>query len=130
MCTPPLLPHWPITNYIASPNRRVLINEFFKAQFNYCPIIWIFHSCCLNSKINRLYEMCLRMIYNVTILNFEELLNKDISIHHNNIHAIAIEMYKVANDISPDIMTGVLKSRNTPHYKSPAYIAFFYRPNP
>ena len=44
------------------------------------------------------------------------------TIHHNNIHALAIEMYKVAeiykvaNDMSRDIMNGVLKLRNTPHY--------------
>ena len=36
--------------------------------------------------------------------------------HHNNIHALAIEMYKVANDMSSDIMNGILKSRNTPHH--------------
>ena len=46
------------------PKRRILMNAFFKAQFNYCPIIWMFHSCCLNNKINRLHERCLRMIYN------------------------------------------------------------------
>ena len=58
------------------------------------------------------------MIYNDKISNFEELLNKDnsVSIHHNNIHALAIEMYKVANDMSPDIMNEVFKLRNTLHY--------------
>ena len=100
------------------PKRRIFMNAFFKAQFNYCPIIWMFHSRCLNNKINRLHERCLRMIYNDKISNFEELLNKDnsVSIHHSNIHALAIEMYKVANDMSPDIMNGVFKLRNTPHY--------------
>ena len=46
------------------------------------------------------------MIYNDKIPNFEELLNKDnsVSIHHNDIHALAIEMYKVTNYMSPDIM--------------------------
>ena len=36
--------------------------------------------------------------------NFEELLNKDnsVSIHYINIQALAIELYKVANDISPE----------------------------
>ena len=69
----------------------------------------MFHSRCLNNKINRLHERCLRMIYNDKISNFEELLNKDnsVSIHHSNIHALAIEMYKVANDMSPDIMNEV-----------------------
>ena len=57
------------------------------------------------------------MIYD-KISNFEELLNKDnsVSIHHNNIHTLVIEMYKVANDMSPDIMNEVFKLRNTPHY--------------
>ena len=72
---------------------------------------------CLNNKINRLRKRCLRMIYNDKISNFEELLNKDnsVSIHHNNIHALAIEMYKVVNDMSPDIMNEVFKLRNAPH---------------
>ena len=58
------------------------------------------------------------MTYNDKMSNFEELLNKDnsVSIHHNNIHALAIEMYKVANDMSPDIMNEVFKLKNTPHY--------------
>ena len=76
------------------------------------------HSRSLNDKINRLHERCLRMIYNDKSSNFEELLNKgnSASIHHNNIRALAIEMYKVANDMSPDIMIEVFKLRNTPHY--------------
>ena len=94
-----------ITSYMELPKRCILMNAFFKAQFNYYPIIWMFHRCCLNNKINRLYEKCLRIIYNDKIPNFEELLNKDNSvfIHHNNIHALVIEMYKVANGMSPEI---------------------------
>ena len=51
-----------ITNYMELPKRRILMNAFFKAQFNYCPIIWMFRSRCLNNKINRLHERCLRMM--------------------------------------------------------------------
>ena len=69
------------------------MNAFFKCQSNYCPVIWMFHSRTLNNKINRLHERCLRIIYNDKLSNFEELLHKDnfVSIHHNNIHALAIE---------------------------------------
>ena len=61
----------------------------------------MFHSRGLNNKINSLHEQCLRIIYNDKHSNFEEL-NKDnsVSIHYNNIHAIAIELYKVANDVT------------------------------
>ena len=58
------------------------------------------------------------MIYNDKFSNFEELLNKgnSVSIHHNNIHVLAIEMYKFTNDMSRDIMNEVFKLRNTPYY--------------
>ena len=58
------------------------------------------------------------MIYNDNIPNFEELLNKDnsLSIHHSYIHALTIEMCKVANDTSPGIMNEAFKLRNTPYY--------------
>ena len=77
------------------PKRRILMNAFFKSQFNYFPAIWMFHSCTLNNKINRLHECCLRTIYNNKLSNFEELLHKynSVSINHNNIHALALEMY-------------------------------------
>ena len=107
-----------MTNYMELPKRRILMNAFFKAQFNYCPIVWMFHSRSLNNKINRLHERCLRIIYNDKRSSFEELLIKDnsVSVHHNNIHTLAIEMYKVVNGISPEIMNDVFKVRNETHY--------------
>ena len=59
------------------------------------------------------------MIYNDKCSNFEELWNEDnsVSMHHNNIHTLAIKMYKDASDMSADIMNWVFKSINTPHYK-------------
>ena len=107
-----------VTNYMELPKRRILMNAFFKAQFNYCPIVWMFHSRSLNNKINRLHERCLRIIYNDKRSSFEELLVKDnsVSVHHNNIHTLAIEMYKVVNGISPEIMNDVFKVRNETHY--------------
>ena len=96
-----------VANYMELPKRRFLMNAFFEAQFNYCPVIWMFHSLSFNNKINRLHERCLRIIYNDKRSTFKELLVKDnsVSVHHNNIHVLAIEMYKVANGISPEIMT-------------------------
>ena len=43
-----------LTNYMEPPKRRILMNVLFKAQFNYCPIDWVFHSRSLNNEINRL----------------------------------------------------------------------------
>ena len=107
-----------VTNYSELPKRRILMNAFFKVQFNYCTVSWMFHSRSLNNKINRLHERCLRIIYNDKRSTFEELLakNNSVSVHHYNIHAVAIEMYKAANVISPEIMNKVFKLREETHY--------------
>ena len=64
----------------------------------------MFHSRTFNNKINRLHELCLRITYNNKLSSFAELLHKDNFGHHNNIHALAIEMCKVVNGRSPEIM--------------------------
>ena len=88
--------------------------RFFKAQFDYCPIISMFHSRSLNSKIKRLHERCLKIIYNDKHSNFEKHLNKDNSVfvHYNNKHTLAIELYKIANMSPPKIMGEIFKLRN------------------
>ena len=63
----------PFTNL---PKRRLLMNSFFKTQFNYCPLIWMCHSRENDRKINRLHESCLRTICNDKQSSFNELLEK------------------------------------------------------
>ena len=107
-----------VTNSMELPKRRILMNAFFKAQFNYCPVIWMIHSRSLNNKNNRLHERCLRIIYNDKRSTFEELLAEDnfVSVHKSNIRALAIEMCKVANGISPEIINEVFRLREETHY--------------
>ena len=59
------------------PERRILMNAFFKSQFNHCSAIWMYISRSLNSKIYRLHERCLRKY--ITI-NFKILKNFYINI--------------------------------------------------
>ena len=76
------------------------------------------HSRTLNNKINRLHERCLRIIYSDKISTFKELLEKDnsASIHYRNIQALATEIYKVSNGVSPEIMNEIFQLREKSHY--------------
>ena len=60
----------------------------------------------LNNRINRIHEMSLRVVYNDYNSTFTELLDRDGSyiIHERNIQTFAIEIYKVINGLSPEIM--------------------------
>ena len=64
------------------------------------------HSRKLNNKINNLHYRALKMVYNDHTSSFDELLEKDglFTIHHRNIQYLAIEMYKVLDNLSPSFL--------------------------
>ena len=89
-----------VTSYMSLPKNKLLLNSFFNAQFNYCPLVSMLHSRSNNNKIKHLYERCLRIVYQDKQNSYENLLVKDgtVSMHPRNIQAPAIEMYKIRND--------------------------------
>ena len=95
-----------ISKFMSKEKLRVLMKAFVESQFGYCPLIWMYHSRTLNNKINKLHERALRLVYKNNTSSFEELLAMDNSytVHHRNVQKLAIEMYKVQNDLSPSFM--------------------------
>ena len=75
------------TPFMNISKRRILRNSFFNPQFNYCPLVSMFHSHSINNKINRLHERVLRIVYNEFKSSFKYLLEKDgtVSIHAKKI---------------------------------------------
>ena len=53
-----------ISNFISVNQKKLIINAFIYSQFNYCPVILMCHSRSLNTKINRIHERALRIVYN------------------------------------------------------------------
>ena len=107
--------------------KRVLMKAFIMSQFSYCPLIWMFCSRKMNKKINYIHEKVLRLVYNDYTDTFEDLLvnDKSVSIHHYNIQRVAIEMFKVKNNLCPEILQSIF-SQKTSHSRSNA---LFQRPN-
>ena len=48
--------HARITSYMSIQKRRTITKSFVTSQFNYFPLIWMFHSRRLNNKINSIDE--------------------------------------------------------------------------
>ena len=86
--------------------RRLILKSFIESQFSYCPLVWMFCSRAMNKRINRIHERALRLVYNDYEASFEDLLKQDksLSFHQRNIHALAIEMFKVKMNLSPSFM--------------------------
>ena len=98
-----------IGRYMTLELRKTTMRSFILSQFGYCPLVWMFYSRKLNNRINKLQERALRLVYEDNISSFNELLDRDESytIHTRNIQSLAIELYKVMNGLSPEIMKKV-----------------------
>ena len=86
-----------ISKYLNEDKLKFLMKTFIQSQFNYCPLVCMFHNRTLNNKINKLHERALRIVYSNGELTFPELLDKvnSLTIHQRNLQRLAIEMYKI-----------------------------------
>ena len=68
----------------------------------------------LNNRINCIHERALRVVYKDYKTPFHELLLKDnsLTIHQRNLQKLAIEIFKVIEGTSPELMKTVFKIEN------------------
>ena len=86
--------------------KKILMNSFLNAQFNYFPLIWMFHSRMNKNITKNLRRRCLRLIYNEENSSYKELLTKDssVSLHHRIVQTMTTELYKTKNGLSAEIL--------------------------
>ena len=104
-----------ISHFMSLKKKKLLMNAFITSQFNYCPLVWMCHSRALNTRINKIHERALRIVFNDDISPFHDLLEKSdtVSIHHRNLQLLAIEIFKTLHDLSPSFMSEIFKQSNT-----------------
>ena len=97
------------------------MKSFITSQFGYCTLVWMFRSRELNNRINKIYEDALRLFYND---NLSTLFDKDnsVTIRDRNLQALATEVYKSINRLSPVIMKGVFDVKNSPNNEEVRHI--------
>ena len=106
-----------ISPYMDQRKLRTLMRAFITSQFQYCPLIWMFHGRQLNKKNNKIRERALRITYKDDGSTYSELLEKDcaVTIHTKNLQLLMTEMYKTRNDLNPSFMQEIF-CENESHY--------------
>ena len=100
-----------VTKYINLPKSNNLMNAFFSLQCSYFLIIWICRNCINNTKITRLHERCLQIIYKNKNSSF---IQKGcfVSIHDGNMQILTAELRKLMKGISSNHISKIFKTRN------------------
>ena len=109
-----------ISHFMGIKQRQIIMKAFINSQFGYCPLVWMFHSRKMNNRINKIHERSLRIVFNDHKSTFRELLVKDnsVTVHERNIQTLAIELYKILNGFSPEIMSLVIPLKEDIKYCS------------
>ena len=100
-----------ISQYMNIHKQIMTMKAFISSEFGYYPLVWIFHSTKLNSRVNKLHKRALRIVYQDYTSSFTELLEKHNSttILNGNIQSLAPELFKIKNGLSPPFMNGIFE---------------------
>ena len=102
-----------VSNYMSCKQKLTIMNAFIYSQFCYCPLIWMCHSRSNNTRINKIHERSLRIVYKDEISTFKELCkrSKSVTVHHRNLQILGIEIYKAVNNLSSSLMSELFKRK-------------------
>ena len=95
---------------------KLLVDAFIKSQFNYCQLVWMFHYCRANAKLNKVFERALRIACNNSRYNSVNTycnLNKSLTIHQRNLQWLMIEIFKTKKNLYPTFVKDIFADKDS-----------------
>ena len=76
------------------------------ANFNNCPLIWVFSSKAAHKEINRTHKRALRVLHKDNNASFDMCLQReaDTTIHVENLQKLMLEIFKTLNLLNPSYL--------------------------
>ena len=106
-----------LKRYISFAERKVCVDSFIFANFNYCPLVWHHTTAKSINKIEKIQERALRFLYDDFINSYDKLLeiaNRS-TMTINRLRCLCIEIFKTLKNMNPSYMTGIFKKRENRH---------------
>ena len=104
-----------LSTYIDPLKLEILINSIIISQFNYCPLVWMFHDRVLNSKLNLIQEMALGLVCKGSETERQNLMKRTLTTRQHTLQLLMIEIYKTKHSLNPTFMREVFNERNNQH---------------
>ncbi len=94
-----------------------VFHAFIRANLNYCPLVWVNRNKTDLGRLEKVQERALRMVYNDRSSSYDELLTraKVPSVLMKWQSALAVEVYKALNGLSPPYIQKLFQEKTIPH---------------
>ena len=104
-----------LQKFLSFKEKKILINSYFMANFNYCPLVWMFSNAVSLKKIENLQKQALSFLYKSYNTSYEDLLLKSgfSSMNVKRLRALCIEIFKTLNNLNPSFMKEIFSLRQT-----------------
>ena len=98
-----------ISKFLNEQCRMHVYKSFVSANFNYCPVVWMFCGKTNLGKLERLQERALSIIFLEKSLSYNELLKKSgqLSVKMNLMRFLIIEVFKCVRGINPSYLNDI-----------------------
>ena len=95
-----------LRNYLDDTQAKLLCKTTVLANFNYCPLIWMFSSKAANNEINRTHTRALRVLHKDNDASFDICLQREAetTIHVKNLQKLMLEIFKTLNSLNPSYL--------------------------
>ena len=92
-----------ISKFLNVNARKLVFRSFIMSNFTYCPLVWHFCGKTNNSKIEKIQERALRIVYNDYESDYQALIDKleTTTMLHSRLNCILLEVFKSLKKINP-----------------------------
>ena len=103
-----------LKSFLNTDQRRILVNSFIYANYNYCPPVWNFHSKKSKNKIERTQYRALQFLHNDSDSDYNTLLNESdkCSMEVLRIKTMPLEIFESLNNLNTSFMKNIFNKRN------------------
>ena len=104
-----------ISKYLSQEARMTVFRTFIASDFEYCKVIWHFCSKTDTKKIEKIQERGLRIVFQDTVSNYQDLLDKANlkNQEENRIQGILVEVFKALKGQTPVYIKELFVEKDT-----------------
>ena len=104
-----------ISKFMNEHCRLIVYKSLINANFNYCPIVWMFCGKTNLNKLEKLQERALATVYGDTSLNYDDMLQRSgqLRIRINLMLLVAIGIFKCSRGVNPLYLNDMFSNKES-----------------